>query len=153
MSETLVIEAVSDKFKNKYNNGSVKAGGKWYQVATKVPFDLFQVNSQVTVETKTNDKGYTSIVGVVNGAETASQEAMRPVKRTTKAKTETLSTAQTVKIDNYEDNKNKRIQVQGVLQAVVQSPAAINFGDDVNTIASKVLVLTDLLIAGMNERV
>lgn len=146
--ETLVVEAVNinPKFP-KFSNGAVLSGGKWLNVAKNVDISLFQKNSQVTVETSTNAKGYTSIVGVVD-------EAPAPVKRATKkAAPETTSEATTVKVSNYEDNKNQRIQVQGILQGVTQSPVTLNFGDDVHVIAAKILELTDLLVDGMNERI
>jgi hypothetical protein len=145
MSELIVVEAVSDKFKNKFSNGSVLSGGKWLQVSSKVPLNLFQKDTQVNVELQTNAKGYTSIIGIA--ADAPVDETPKPTaKRTTKVK-------EAPQAASYEDNKNKRIQVQGIIQSVVQSPATINFGDDVSLVASKVLELTDLLIAGMEERI
>lgn len=145
--ETIIIEAVSDKFKNKFSNGSVLAGGKWLQVSSKVPLNLFQKDSEISVELLTNAKGYTSIVGV-GQTETPVEETKPATKRATVKKETT-----TAPKSSYEDDKNSRIQVQGLIQAAIQSPATINFGDDVNTIAEKVLALTDLLIDGMNKRV
>lgn len=141
--ETIVVEAVKTKPKYpKFSSGSVLAGGKWLQVAKNVDISLFKRDTQINVDIVTNEKGYTSIVGVASAVVPA--EVKQPSKRTTK-KVEAEP--------SYEDNKNRRIQVQGILQGVIQSPATINFGDDVQTIAAKVLELTDLLIAGMDERV
>ncbi len=154
--ETVVIEAVSSKFANKYNSGSVKANGKWMQVASKLPISLFKQDTQMSVETKTNDKGYVSIIGVgqtETPTETAAEKPKRKKVEDLRTKTIAELRAEDPNYKSYEDNKNRRIQVQGLLQGVIQSPATINFGDDVSTIASKVLELTDLLIAGMDERV
>jgi len=123
MSETITIEAVSTKFANKYNSGSVMAGGKWMQVSSKLNMDDFQKDSQVTVETKTNDKGYTSIVGLVNAS--AKEEVEQAISTArTEAKTKTSKRA--VKDDapkvSYDDAKSRKILVQGLTQAVAQSP-------------------------------
>jgi hypothetical protein len=156
MQETFVIEAVTDKYKNKYNSGSVKAGGVWLQVASKLSLSAFQKDSEMTVETETNAKGYKSIVGLsapdAVKRPTVAPEPQKAVKapRTT---TESSGAGKGVTVNAYENDKNRRIQVQGILQGVVQSPATINFGDDVEGIASKVLALADLLIAGMDARV
>ena len=122
MSETIVVEAVSDKFKNKYNSGSVLAGGKWMQVSSKLDLSNFRKDAEIQVETKTNDKGYTSIVGIVDSeaseaVETAIKEA-RTASKARKPRTE----ATTVPTSSYEENKSRKILVQGVTQAVVQSP-------------------------------
>lgn len=69
----------------------------------------------------------------------------------TKTYQERIATEPTVK--SYEDNKNRRIQVQGILQACIQSPSTINFGDDVDVIATKTLQLVDRLLTGMDERI
>ncbi len=123
MAETVVIEAVTDKYKNKYNSGSVLVGGKWIQVVSKIPINLFQKDQQMTVETKTNEKGYKSITAVLDDAPDAPEAVEAPVKRRATAKSESMSTGKTVTTDNYTDNKNKQIRVQGVLQAVAQCPA------------------------------
>lgn len=145
MSETIVVEAVSSKFKNKYNSGSVLAGGKWMQVSSKLDLNLFQKDREITVVTKTNDKGYISITEVVEGD--------APVEAPKTIKTAPKKAEKAEKASSYETDKNARIQVQGLIQASVQSPATINFGDDPKVVASKVLELTDLLIDGMNKRV
>lgn len=146
MPQTIVVEAVTNKFANKYNSGSVMAGGKWMQVSSKIPLSLFQKDQEVSVELETNAKGYTNIVGV-NQEENTPAPKIAP-KRASKAKPEAIEASKT----SYEDNKNRRIQVQGLLQSVIQSPVTINFGDDVTVVARRVLELTDLLIAGMEER-
>lgn len=117
MSEIITIEAVSDKFKNKYSSGSVKAGGKWMQVASKLDIELFQKDSQMEVETKTNDKGYISIVDVTKQAKAKLAE-LPP-----KAVSEPGPVTDVVSVKSYDDNRNRRILVQGVVQAVVQAPS------------------------------
>lgn len=114
MSETIVVEAVSDKFKNKFNSGSVLAGGKWLQVAKKLDISDFVKDTTMVVETKTNDKGYTSIVDIVG------EVAEKSVKSASKAKE--VKTADAQAKPSYEENKNRRILVQGITQAVVQAP-------------------------------
>lgn len=119
MAETIVVEAVSDKFKNKYNNGSVLAGGKWLQVSSKVDLGLFKKDTQITVNTKTNDKGYTSIIGVVDAP------AAEPIAETVEAPKKVIHAPRIespeIKV-SYEDAKSKRILVQGLTQAVLQAP-------------------------------
>ncbi len=120
MSEMITVEAVSNKFANKFSSGSVLAGGKWMQVAKDIDLSIFQKDTQVAVELKTNAKGYTSIVGVEetgNIAEEKETPKEAPKKRA-KAETNTQPVAKT-----YEENKSRRILVQGVVQAVVQSPS------------------------------
>lgn len=118
MSEVITIEAVSDKFKNKYNSGSIMAGGKWMQVSSKLDLNSFKKDKQMTVETKTNDKGYTSIVGIVEDSVTDEVEdvikATKPARTTKSKETDKPS---------YEDTKNRRILVQGITQACLASPA------------------------------
>lgn len=77
--EVITVEAVSDKFKNKYNSGSVLANGKWMQVSSKLNLSDFQKDSQIAVETKTNDKGYVSIVDIVKD-ETGTQKQVSILK-------------------------------------------------------------------------
>lgn len=154
MSEVITVEAVSDKYKNKYSAGSVKANGKWMQVSSKLDLGLFQKDTQLNVETKTNDKGYTSIVGIVPTATIEAAQVAEKPKRAKKAEVgETRTFEDIPKVTSYEDNKNRRIQVQGIIQHCVASPATINFGNEPDEIATKVLALADLLIAGMDERV
>lgn len=146
MSQTIVVEAVSDKFKNKYNSGSVLAGGKWLQVAKALDISLFQKDSQIEVETKTNEKGYVSIVGVVQ-VEAVEQPKVK------KTKTETTSAAKTVTVNNYEDNKNRRILVQGITQAVAQSPALASLpGITIEEISENIKALATDLIAFVDEQ-
>jgi len=114
--EKIIVEAVSDKFKNKYNSGSVLAGGKWMQVSSKLNLADFRKDSEVTVETKTNDKGYTSIVGIVKTdviqtVESVIAESTTKARRTAKAE------------PSYEDAKGRKILVQGVTQSCLASPA------------------------------
>ncbi len=118
--ETLVIEAVSSKFANKYNSGSVKAGGKWYQVSSKLDISDFQRDSQVTVEVKVNDKGYPSIVALTRPeAKQAVEEAITASQTEAKTKTSKKVAAEP---KSYEDAKGRKILVQGITQAVAQSP-------------------------------
>jgi len=118
MSETIVIEAVSDKFKNKFSAGSILSGGKWMQVSSHLSIEDFKKGSQVTVETKTNDKGYTSIVGLIKDAE----ESLSQAKSESKVKNLKKTAEKEVSNKSYEDTKSRKILVQGVTQAVVQSP-------------------------------
>lgn len=131
MSETIVIEAISDKFKNKYNSGSILAGGKWLQVSSKVDLNDFQKGSQMTVETKTNDKGYKSIIGVLKESAT---EAVETAISEARVEAKTKTPKKVVSEDgvrSYDDTKSRKILVQGVTQAVVQSPmlAGLPFTD------------------------
>ncbi len=147
------METITVEFKNKFSNGSVLAGGKWMQVAKSVELSNFRKDSQVSVELRTNNKGYTSIVGLgtldsrTPQAETVAEKPKRKKQETTE-----VDTAPKVNT-NYETDKNTRIQIQGLLQATIQSPVTINFGDDPKVVAEKVLELTDLLIDGMNSRI
>ncbi len=119
--ETLVIEAVSAKFANKYNSGSVKAGGKWYQVSSKLDISDFRKDAQVTVETKTNDKGYTSITGFAKSQEAATK-AVEEVIEQSQVEAKTKTSKRAVKEErSYEDSKGRKILVQGITQAVAQS--------------------------------
>ncbi len=122
--ETLVIEAISKKFANKYNSGSVMAGGKWFQVSSKLDIDDFKKDTKVTVETKTNDKGYTSIVGLVkDSASEAVEEVIE--KSQVEAKTKTAKKAEKEEVStgrSYDDAKSRKILVQGITQAVAQAP-------------------------------
>ncbi len=146
--ETLVIEAVSDKFKNKYSAGSVLAGGKWMQVSSKLNLADFRKDSRVTVETKTNDKGYTSIVALLDDVQARKvKEAAPEVERDAVPETKGIAT------NSYEGNKNRRILVQGLTQAVAQSPAlACLPGTDVQSIANNITDLTDLLIVYVESK-
>lgn len=129
MSEVIVIEAVSDKFKNKYSAGSIKAGGKWMQVSSKLNLSDFQKDSQVTVETKTNDKGYTSVVGLLREslADKIADEINEEINKTivnaqVEAKTKTAK--RVVKEDvsrSYDDTKSRKILVQGITQSCIAS--------------------------------
>lgn len=113
--ETITVEAVNTKpFNAKYSTGSVLVGGKWMQVAKGIDIAQFQKDQQITVELKTNDKGYTSVVGV---SEDKPAVVVQSTKRTTKTKL-----AET----KYEDDKNRRILVQGLTQAVLNSPGLIS---------------------------
>ena len=124
MSETIVIEAVSDKFKNKYNSGSVLSGGKWMQVSSKLNLSDFQKDSQVTVELKTNDKGYTSIVGLVNAsAKEEVEEAISNARTEAKTKTSKRVVKDETSKVSYDDAKSRKILVQGVTQSCVSSPS------------------------------
>ena len=49
--ETIVVEAVTNKYANKFSNGSVLAGGKWLQVAKNVDLELFKKDTEIAVET------------------------------------------------------------------------------------------------------
>ncbi len=157
-NETLVIEAVSDKFKNKYSAGSVLAGGKWMQVSSKLNLSDFRKDSEVTVETKTNDKGYTSIVALLGAP--ARAEAPKAVRKPVEPAQEapvnkgafnTPEEAQAVR--SYQQNKDERILVQGLTQAVAQSPSlACLPGTDVQAIANNITDLTDLLIAYVKSK-
>ncbi len=144
MSQTIVVEAVSDKFKNKYSSGSVLAGGKWLQVSSKVPLNLFQKDSQISVDTVTNDKGYTSIVGVSAAVEEVKVEKKPKTKKEGGQITEPM-------VSSYEDNKNRRILVQGITQAVAQSPATINFGNEVSEVVAKIKEMALELIEFVDE--
>ncbi len=151
--ETMIIEAVSNKFANKYNAGSVKAGGKWYQVSSKLDISDFQKDSQVTVETKTNDKGYTSIVGLVKEpANKVVEEAITASQ--TEAKTKTAK--KVIKEDvsrSYEDTKGRKILVQGVTQSCANSPslAGLPF-TTVQEAANNIIALADILIGYVDEK-
>lgn len=121
MSETIIVEAVSDKFKNKYSSGSVKVGDKWMQVSSKLDINSFQKGSQIDVETKTNDKGYTSIVALATEAVSTpkAKKVIKPVELpVTTLREEKASTGL-----SYEEAKNKKILVQGLTQAAITSPA------------------------------
>ena len=120
MSETLTIEAVSAKFANKYSSGSILAGGKWMQVASKLDLKDFQKGSSVVVETKTNDKGYTSIVGLVKESNTETVETVE--KAIAEARTKTSKRTVADPKVSYDEIKTRHIFVQGITQAVAQSP-------------------------------
>lgn len=120
MSETIVIEAVSNKFANKYNSGSVLAGGKWMQVSSKLDLADFKKDSQVTVETKTNDKGYTSIVGIVKEDVVQAVESVIAESRPEAA---TKTSKRVAKEPSYDEAKSRRILVQGIVQACTASPS------------------------------
>ncbi len=115
--ETFVVEAVTSKFANKYNSGSVLTDGKWLQVSKKLDLNDFPKGAQVTVETKTNDKGYKSIVDLVNSA-TETFVIVPEVKAGDDKVLETKKLTQ-----SYDEQKSRRILVQGIVQAVVQSPS------------------------------
>ncbi len=135
MSEVITVAAVSDKFKNKYSSGSVKVGDKWMQVSSKLDINAFQKGSQIAVETRTNDKGYTSITAIADG-DAFVKEEVEQVKAASKAKkvnkpvesapvnNGAFNTEENKKaILSYDDAKNKKILVQGVTQSALASPA------------------------------
>jgi hypothetical protein len=152
--ETIVIEAVSDKFKNKYNNGSVLAGGKWMQVSSKVPLSAFQKDTEVSVELKTNDKGYTSIVGIAPAAvEVAAVEAAI-VKARTKKDTAPAPAKERAERSTYEEDKNRRILAQGAIQAAGQNTALMALDlKNVDEIATATEELALRYIAFVEEQV
>lgn len=145
MSQTIVVEAVNTKPKfPKYSNGSVLANGTWMQVAKNIDIALFQKDTQIQVETKTNDKGYVSIVGV---APTAVLEKPKAVAtKIEKAAPERATTS-------YDTDKNRRILVQGVFQAAAQAPslAGLPF-TSVDDVANNVIQLADRLIEAIDKR-
>ncbi len=137
MSEVITVEAVSDKFKNKYSSGSVKVGDKWMQVSSKLDINAFQKGSQIAVETRTNDKGYTSITAIAD-SDAFVKEEVEQVKATSKAKKTSKPVEQLATINSatasstsktftgtlsYDDAKNKKILVQGLTQAALSSAA------------------------------
>lgn len=140
MSEVIVVEAVSDKFKNKYSSGSVLAGGKWLQVSSKLSLADFKKDSQVTVETKTNDKGYVSIVSLIKeDVKEPVEQMLSEVKQRHKKSKEADAITETRSYDEikndyyirngygkpmsqYEIDLDRRISRAGIIQAVVQSP-------------------------------
>ncbi len=145
--EVVTIEAVSDKFKNKYNSGSVLVGGKWLQVSSRLNIKDFQKDSQVTVETETNDKGYTSITDIVK--DTVPEKP----KKAAKAKESDAITQPTKVVSSYEDTKSRRILVQGITQAVIQSPmlAGLSFTNEAEAV-EVVKTVSVALIAFVNEQ-
>lgn len=152
MSELLTVEAVSTKFKNKYNSGSVLSGGTWLQVDKDVDIGVFQKDSQIEVETKVNDKGYKSIIGLVNSPKT---EVKKTTKKATKApELKEVDEAVAPKVSSYEDNKNQRILVQGIVQAAAQCPALAGLPfTTVDDIISNVIKLADGLLEAVEERI
>lgn len=147
-TETLVIEAVSDKFKNKYSSGSVLAGGQWLQVSSKLNLSDFKKDTQVEVETTVNDKGYKSIVGLVGASSVARVKEAIKTARVKAETSEKPAQVQAQPTNSYESSKNRRILVQGITQAVAQSPALAGLpGMSVEEIAEHVQTLSRLLIA------
>ncbi len=67
MSETITIEAVSNKFSNKYSSGSVKVGDKWMQVAKNIDIDAFQKGSQMTSKSLWRLKQMTKAIRQLSG--------------------------------------------------------------------------------------
>ncbi len=115
MSKLITIEAVNSKPKfPKFSNGSVLAGGKWLSVAKNVDISLFRKDTQMNVETHTNEKGYTSIVDVVEDM----VENVKPVAKKTEKK-EKVSTSERT----YDEAKSRKILVQGITQSVAASPS------------------------------
>ncbi len=144
----ITVEAVSDKFKNKFNSGSIKVNGKWLQISPKLDVKMFPIGQQVDVETVTNDKGYTSIKNI--NAEPKLE------KTTTESVTKSVEVT-SVKVNqpvSYEDSKNKRILTQGIVQAVVQSPslAGLPF-TNVEDVITNVTKVSDELIKWIEEQI
>lgn len=152
----ITVEAVSDKYANKFSSGSVKTDGKWLQVAKNVDISLFKSDTQIDVETKTNDKGYTSIVGV--GTIETAPVAEKP-KRAKKIIDDFTGTAlhelkTEPKVTSYEDNKNLRILVQGIVQACVQAPGLVSLSiTNVDELAEATEALATRLIAFVDKQI
>lgn len=144
--ETITVEAVTTKFANKYNSGSVKVGDKWLQVAKNVDINAFQKGTTIDVETKTNDKGYTSIVGLATSAGISgsgldaliekevkaakSKKAIKPVEENTleiKPASEVdpyyVRSKYGEPMSQYEVDLDKRISLAGIVQACIISPS------------------------------
>lgn len=134
-TQTIVVEAVSDKFKNKFNSGSVLAGGKWMQVSSNLDLSQFTKDREMTVKTKTNAKGYTSIVDVVEDADEATVEAVKEENKQDKKELDSNKTSSTLSgeyfikngygkvMSKYEIDLDRRISRAGIIQAVTQSPS------------------------------
>ncbi len=73
------------------------------------------------METKTNDKGYTSIVGLVEEAVAPAPKTKKASKPVELANTNTQADTNRV-VMSYDEAKNKKILVQGITQQAMASP-------------------------------
>lgn len=145
MSEVITVEAVSNKPKfPKFNSGAVLVEGKWINVSSKLDISMFKKDNQVTVDIETNDKGYKTIVGIVEDVQDPRDE-VEDVIKTTKPVRATKS--KEADKPSYEDTKNRKILVQGVTQACIVCPALASLpGSTVEDIANEAKELALLMI-------
>ena len=130
MTELITIEAVNSKPKfPKFSSGSILAGGKWVNVDKKLDISAFKKNTQMAVTLLTNEKGYTSVVDIV--------EDVKPKAAIETTETGTTSTvhfqipANSYYVRNgygkpmsqYEIDLDRRISVAGITQAALASPS------------------------------
>ena len=132
MIELITIEAVNSKPKfPKFSNGSILAGGKWMNVDKRLDISAFKKNTQMAVKLLTNEKGYTSVVDIV--------EDVKPktaIETTEAGITNTISFTQQAPTDpyyvrngygkpmsQYEIDLDRRISVAGITQAALASPS------------------------------
>lgn len=107
--ETITIEAVG-KF-------GPKANGKWWGVKRPLKSTDFVKGETYEIETEnweSNGK---------NGVNIVSVKKSKDVAITTNKKSEEQAVKTEVKVSSYEENKNRRILVQGITQAALVSPA------------------------------
>lgn len=159
--ETITVEAVTTKFANKYNSGSVKVGDKWLQVAKNVDINAFQKGASIDVETKTNDKGYTSIVALAgiagSGLDALIEKEVASARKAKKAVKPVEEVTQTAapKFDYAanEANKNRRILIQGLVQACVASPSLAGLPyTTVSELAKNAQALAEEMIAFVEKK-
>ena len=156
MSEMITVEAVTTKFANKFSSGSVLSNGKWLQVAKSVDIGNFQKDSQINVELKTNEKGYTSIVGLagamppIDSPKKAVETAKKEIKKALdKSASSSVSSNGAL---SYE-NKDRRILVQGIVQSVTHAPAIAGLPfTNVNEFVANVKAASEQLIEYVLER-
>ncbi|HWY36736.1 MAG TPA: hypothetical protein VNX68_18975 [Nitrosopumilaceae archaeon] len=112
--DTIVVDGINTKTKYpKFNSGSLKlASGEWLNVSNDVDINFFMKGETYEVEIETNDKGYQTLVKVLGTGES-----------TVKTTPSTKAAPKQRDFDSVTDAKSIRILRQGVVQAVVQSPA------------------------------
>lgn len=107
--ELLTVEAVG-KF-------GPKANGKWYGVKKPLGPNDFKKGETYEVETENWKSGEKTGMNIV----TAKPHAQTQAKTTVVTKNKDVAAP----VLNYEDSKNKRILIQGIVQAVAQAPALV----------------------------
>lgn len=142
-TENVLVEAVNAKSKfPKFNDGAILAGGNWINVKKGMGLSKFTKGETVAVMIETNDKGYETIIGLPPTANAVSNGAEKVKDAPAKKDYQAADAA-----------KSERILVQGLIQAVSQSPALSTLPyTDAKSFAKLVLEVTDLLIAGVKER-
>lgn len=148
MSEVITIEVVG-KF-------GPKANGAWYGLKRPVKPTDFTAGSTYLIETENYDykgrKGVniTSFKKVDNEAVPTEREVKNEIKKVVGDLNEVKKSVKTEM--TYDEQKNRRILRQGIIQAVVQSPSLASFPiTDANGLVAMVKDISNQLIEFVQE--